>query len=176
MIPRQSRYRTGVCRRWLQRRPPPAQSARSALAGGILDARLAGSSVAAVVTAPSRSVAPTSVTGSCGVTPYSSPWRTRPPNHDANRPVAMPAMAGQIPWRTTMPTTSLEAAPSAMRMPISLVRRLTAYATTPYRPTPARISARAENPATRQVGSRRSDLAARPPPGGPCSSVLRSRS
>lgn len=65
MIPRQSRYRTGVCGRWLQRRPPPAQSARSALAGGILDARLAGSSVAAVVTAPSRSVAPTSVTGSC---------------------------------------------------------------------------------------------------------------
>ena len=45
-------------------------------------------------------------------------------------------------WRNTMPTTSPRCAPSAIRIPISPVRRATVYAIVPYKPTQAMSNAR----------------------------------
>lgn len=51
------------------------------------------------------------------------------------RPSGSPSHTGNIDWRITMPTTFPWVAPTAMRIPISRVRLLTAYDTNPYKPT-----------------------------------------
>lgn len=49
----------------------------------------------------------------------------------AGSPMAHPYAARRAPLRSTRPTVSASDAPSAMRMPISRVRRVTAYDMTP---------------------------------------------
>ena len=62
----------------------------------------------------------------------------------ASKPVARPRPVSNSPCLSISRNTSPRPAPSAMRMPISRVRRLTAYDITPYKPTPA--SSNAINP------------------------------
>jgi hypothetical protein len=63
----------------------------------------------------------------------------------AGAPSARPATTIPSASRSTIPTTLLRVAPSAMRMPISLMRRATVYAKSPYRPTPTSAAPSAPN-------------------------------
>ena len=65
------------------------------------------------------------VSGSLGDTPYTTDWTNRPAQSIAPRPSTMPMATSRIDSLITMPTTVLRWAPSAMRTPISLVRRAT---------------------------------------------------
>ena len=56
---------------------------------------------------------------------------TRVRSSAAPRPIARPTATVRSPWPSTIPATSPRRAPSARRMPISRVRRETAYETTP---------------------------------------------
>ena len=56
-------------------------------------------------------------------------------------PIASPAAPSANTSRSTIQTILRRSAPSAMRMPISFVRRATAYAIVPYSPTQAIASA-----------------------------------
>ena len=55
----------------------------------------------------------------------------RPAASDRTKPIASPSATTFMLPSSTMRTTAWRPAPSAIRMPISRVRRLTAYATTP---------------------------------------------
>jgi len=69
-------------------------------------------------------------------------------------PMASPKPSWVSAARNTKPSTFARSAPSATRMPISLVRRATAYAVTPYSPTQARMSASAPNSSVSRAISR----------------------
>jgi hypothetical protein len=69
--------------------------------------------------------------GSVALTWKSRFFITRVRARAAANPSATPAKANLIPWLTTIRSTSPACAPRAIRMPISCVRRLTAYEMTP---------------------------------------------
>src|SRR5439155_23059322 len=106
-------------------------SSDSARTGSMRVARRAGRYAASVPTAASTTAAARNVAGSAGCTPNS-----RPPSRRASAaaPTAPSRMASPV-RASARPTTSLvtrpEAAPSAMRMPISRVRWETEYDMTP---------------------------------------------
>ena len=52
-------------------------------------------------------------------------------NQASAMPTATPESAIAIPWRITSPITCRASAPNAMRIPISCVRRLAVYESTP---------------------------------------------
>ena len=60
----------------------------------------------------------------------------------AGTPIASPTAASDKTWRSTIQTTAPRCAPSAIRIPISRVRRATVYDIVPYKPTQAISSAR----------------------------------
>ncbi len=72
--------------------------------------------------------------------PTSSPPANLAAASAAAVPVATPTAVSSIPWRTTSPTTSRGPAPSAMRIPNSRFRWLTANASTLYSPIAASSS------------------------------------
>ena len=99
--------------------------------GSIRVARRAGTSAATRAQAMSAPAAAPRISGSPLRTPKS--WlRSMPPAHTATgRPMARPqAICARAPCRI-MAMTAGRVAPSAVRMPISLVRLATAYAVTP---------------------------------------------
>jgi hypothetical protein len=127
--------------------PGDVQLCLSTSAGSIRDARRAGSQPAKAPTAASAIADPTSVAGS----PGSRPYRSDATNVDAQTlmaaPTSTPRPTNPDTRASTICTTSAGAAPSAMRMPISVRRRATAYAVTPYNPSHASSSATAlKNP------------------------------
>jgi len=62
------------------------------------------------------------VSGSPGLTSKSSDFMSRVSPSAATRPHAAPMPDSSNPWRTNIPVTSCNGAPSASRMPISRVR------------------------------------------------------
>jgi len=88
-----------------------------------------------------------SVIGSRGSRPYSNAATNFDAHTLAPAPSATPMRTSTVTRASTSRTTPVGAAPSAIRMPISVRRRLTAYDVTPYNPRPASSSARApKNP------------------------------
>jgi len=75
--------------------------------------------------------------GSEGETSTSADFRTRLTAIDAASPTARPIASGSIPCLSTSSRISRAVAPTAMRIPISCVRRLTECAISAYRPTEA---------------------------------------
>ena len=76
-------------------------------------------------------------------------------NQEPTRPRARPVAVFQMLWCNTSATIWARVAPSAPRMPISRVRCVTSYASTPYRPMAASSKARPENTASRSTMPRR---------------------
>jgi len=68
--------------------------------------------------------------------------------------IARPAQTIHRASRRTMRMTSVPAAPSAMRTPISCVRHTTVYASRPYSPMTASSAPRAPNPAESVANNR----------------------
>ena len=97
----------------------------SALVGSTPAARRAGTTLAISPTKPRPSATITNVSGSLAVTPNNCAESTRVAANDALIPTSNPIEIGIAACRTTRPTTSRLVAPSAMRTPISCVRRLT---------------------------------------------------
>ena len=95
------------------------------------------STFASVATVNSVAVAVSHATGSTKLTPYSAPATAFAAPSDNSVPIAIPTAAMPRPWRITRPTTADRLAPSAIRIPISRVRRATEYAITPYSPIDA---------------------------------------
>jgi hypothetical protein len=93
--------------------------------GSTLEARRAGRNPAISVTAKIATVAIRIVIGSCGESPKSWLFRSRVPIHASGNQTATPAMTTNNVSRSTMFWIASRGAPSAMRMPISLVRRET---------------------------------------------------
>ena len=71
------------------------------------------------------------VRGSYAVTPNRSVFTHRAATIAVSAPNASPTATGPIDSRSTIATTAAGRAPSAMRMPISDVRRVTKYASIP---------------------------------------------
>src|SRR5262249_13132740 len=103
----------------------PAQtvhSCRSATIGSILAARREGTQDATPATATSKSTDPPNVSGSVGASPYSNFDNSRDTRDAPTNPTPPPTAASASPWRSTRAVTSAGRAPSATRIPISLVR------------------------------------------------------
>jgi len=94
-------------------------------------ARHPGTALASTATPPSSAASTPKVAGSRGEISNSIAASTRPAAYDPARPIARPTSVSTSPWPTTRRSTSPRVAPSASRMPISCVRRLTAYDSTP---------------------------------------------
>jgi len=87
------------------------------------------------------------VIGSLGLTPYSCAVTSLASQPLRIRPMAIPAIAIPGAPRSAIHITVDRRAPSDIRIPISRVRRCTAYAITPYSPMAARSKASApKNP------------------------------
>src|ERR1700687_4692755 len=89
--------------------------------------------------------------GSVGGTPKSSRATPRASRGAATAPATMPGPTAASPSRRTAARIAPRSAPSAMRMPISRVRRTTPKATTPPRPITVTASARAAKADSRSV-------------------------
>ena len=83
------------------------------------------------VAATSNSAARTSSAGSHGRTPNNRLAINAPETIAAGMPSANPTLTCTNAPRSTIPTTDARSAPSAMRTPISAVRRSTVYAVMP---------------------------------------------
>ena len=94
--------------------------------GSIRVALRAGTQLANNATTPSTIATAAKVTGSVGRTPYNILLISLESSRAPTKPAAVPASACIIPCRTTIRSTAARLAPSAMRMPISRVRRDTA--------------------------------------------------
>ena len=109
----------------------PFYSPRSASIGSTLAARRAGSTAASKATAASIAVVVPRTSGLHASTPKSSAVIRWPAAMAAGRPMSSPRPTCRKAPRSTISCTWARLAPSAMRMPISLVRCATAYAVTP---------------------------------------------
>jgi hypothetical protein len=107
------------------RRRRRTYSVRMATMGSTRAACRAGSQHPASATAHIASVAAAKDGGSAGDTPKRIPASAWQSANAPRRPRPMPIPASAIPWRRTRASTSARRAPSAMRMPISRVRRPT---------------------------------------------------
>src|SRR3954447_1938607 len=103
----------------------------SASTGSTRDARHAGTVLARIATPVSSTATTANVIGSAGVTPCSNPRSRRVMASDSTIPVPMPTSASDNPLPSTILITSGRRAPIATRIPISRVRRLTRYDSTP---------------------------------------------
>ena len=106
-------------------------SARSASSGAIRVARRAGRYAASVAESDNTIAAVTRTIGSTGLTCYSRLLDNLPMPAASNKPIARPTIVVRMPSRTMSFWRSCAVAPSAMRMPISRVRRDTSYALRP---------------------------------------------
>ena len=97
---------------------------------------------------------PTIVTGSLAPTPTSIPDKKRVNPKASAPPAAIPSSVNETPSRNTMPRTVDGPAPSAIRTPISWVRRLTANDITPRIPVAARIRPISPTPPNNDAPSR----------------------
>src|SRR3954453_2286706 len=120
---------------------PVVYSYLNATIGSTFVALRAGPKQASSATDMSTTAAAANVTGSAGVNPKSSDATMRVRAREATTPTATPIPAVNSPCPSTRPRMVLRLAPSAMRTPISLVRRVTEYAMTPYIPATASRSA-----------------------------------
>src|SRR5205809_462797 len=110
---------------------------RSATAGASLEARRAGNQVANTLAKPSPLMASAKDDASSGVNPYSSAAAYLSVTPASTTPMAIP-MANSTPHSANiMRITVRGSAPSAMRTPISIRRRVTRYDITPYSPIAA---------------------------------------
>src|SRR6185369_4834837 len=96
---------------------------RNACVGLTRVARAPGIAPARRATTTRIAVDAASVTGSWPDSPNSRLFTSFAAARANSRPTATPAMASSIVSRSTIESTSLRCAPSAMRMPISLTRR-----------------------------------------------------
>ena len=80
--------------------------------------------------------------------------RTCPIANTTGTPIKIPAPTSANPSCRIIHTTPLRVAPKAMRIPISFVRRVTAYARMPYSPMLARTSATVPNAVDNEATSR----------------------
>src|ERR1035438_6981945 len=101
-----------------------------------------GSQHATRATAIHTATAADQVTASVGLTPWSSVASSREARAEISNPIATPAVVTRKPWAITSRTTSRGRAPRATGTPISRVRAVTWYASTPYIPTARRAPAR----------------------------------
>ena len=123
----------------MQRCEPPASvcptagghSQRMAVIGSIRADRSAGNSEAALAIIASAKIEPANTHGSRVDVPYRKLASARDASSAATTPIAVPVAATVAFWKNTIATTWLLCAPSAMRIPISLVRRAVAYASVP---------------------------------------------
>lgn len=100
-------------------------SCRKATIGSIREARCAGAT-AATTAAPARiATAPISAAGSRGFTPKSSDSAYFDASKAAVTPTTMPPSPSRTTSDSTSHSTLARSAPSAIRIPISLVRRAT---------------------------------------------------
>src|SRR5439155_3696952 len=115
---------------------------RSATVGASLEARRAGNHVASTLARPSPLMASAKDDASNGVKPYSSPAAYRSVTPASTRPMAKP-IANNTPHSANIIRMTVRgSAPSAMRTPISIRRRVTRYDITPYSPIAATSMAR----------------------------------
>src|SRR5436190_1094474 len=115
---------------------------RSATVGASLEARRAGNHVASTLAKPSTPMASANDDASNGVKPYSSAAAYRSVTPASTRPMAKP-IANNTPHSANIMRMMVRgAAPSAMRTPISIRRRVTRYDITPYSPIAATSMAR----------------------------------
>src|SRR5215510_5139248 len=105
-------------------------SCLSAISGSTRAAFSAGALQAASAVVARAPTTATNVAGSVGFISYSRPVITRVNASAPATPSTRPTIAIDIPCRTTIITTALRSAPSAIRTPISCVRCATAYAIT----------------------------------------------
>ena len=103
----------------------------SACSGSTLVARRAGMIAAARATSSMNALTAINVAGSSGVTPNSSADVRRVSAAAPSNPITSPVAASPSPCRSTIARTPFSVAPSAMRMPISRRRSMTANASTP---------------------------------------------
>ena len=130
----------------LDRLPPVDGCGRvRTLAGIVLPPSLPGIVTAASATPKNDSAANRYVTGSPGVTPKTSVETTPRSPIAAAMPIARPTTTSRAPCTNKSPKTFSRVAPSAKRIPISWVRCVTTYATRPYTPIAASISAATAN-------------------------------
>ncbi len=116
--------------------PIASYSQRSAVSGSIRVARRAGNQQAAKPTDKTTAATVQIATGSCGATPKSWFEIMLPINQRAGpAPAINPSRTGVIPCRRIIPVTCGACAPSAIRIPISEVRRATVNEITPYIPS-----------------------------------------
>src|SRR5947199_4658382 len=125
---------------------------RSATVGASLDARRAGSHVANTLAKPSPLMASANDVASIGDNPYSSAAAYRSVTAASTTPMTMP-LANSTPHSANiMRMTVRGSAPSAMRTPISIRRRVTRYDITPYSPIAAISMARTpKNPDSQAI-------------------------
>ena len=102
---------------------------------------------------PSIAATPASVDTSHARTPNSRLFISAAAPIEHASPSTIPIPASNPASFRIIPCTALRCAPSAIRTPISRVRWLTEYATTPYRPTTPSTSASPANPPTSHADS-----------------------
>src|SRR5215831_21156798 len=105
--------------------------------GSVLEAFHAGREPAARAALSNIVSADTRDHGSPGLTPKRRDSMTFEAPSAIGRPIANPIIASNRTSRSTIQRTVSRCAPSAIRIPISLVRRATAYDVAPYNPTHA---------------------------------------
>src|SRR5262249_52031403 len=115
-------------------------SVRNAIIGASPAALDAGNTEATNAANASAPAAVVNATGSQKGTPYNCADNRYPAPTASGTPSSNPSPTRVNAPPSTRPITFLRSAPSAMRTPISLRRRATVYAVTPYRPIAARIS------------------------------------
>src|SRR6185295_18308141 len=91
----------------------------------------AGIQLATMATQPSTPAAPANTSGSVALTPNNRDCSDLVAASAVTNPIPIPIAASRAPSRTIIDRTARAGAPSAMRMPISRVRRLTEYVRTP---------------------------------------------
>jgi hypothetical protein len=116
-----------------------------AVIGSTRTARSTGPAVAVSATTNNTTTTLRSIIGSAGLSSGTKNMASgRVANAAMPRPIVTPTIKSDKLCRTIIPTIAILSAPSAMRNPISRIRRLTAYASTPYKPMDA--SARPSSP------------------------------
>ena len=98
------------------------QSARSAIVGSTLAARIAGTRLAATAHTNNTPLAPNNTSGSLGATLNNIDAISRPPASASTTPVRMPANTGISPRVIVSSNKSVGRAPSAVRTPSSCIR------------------------------------------------------
>src|SRR5688572_21989757 len=104
---------------------PQCYSARRARTGSMRIAANAGTKLARPVIARSTAAAMPNAIASKAPMPYNIAVRSRPTAAPISAPIASPATVTTAPRDASTRSTAARGAPSAMRMPISRVRRLT---------------------------------------------------